>query len=232
MKPDQRAKVDAFAEALKKFQGTVAWVRESRCPDGHAEFEEELELQLRELGRQIYQGRLDALFAEERERVLKGRKPPGEARVRTRQLEGRFGRVKARRHGFTLRQGPASFPMDERLKLPEELYSHGLRRRISEEVRTQSVENAVARVDEMTGGHVPKRQALEQIDRAAQDFDAFYEERKREAPVNDTTGPSTLLMLSSDSKGILVVPSALKDATRKAAAEAGHDGARDRKSVV
>lgn len=223
MKPEKSAKVDLFAGATKSFSETISWVREDRCPDGHAEFEKELEEKLRELGRLVYQGRLDALFAEERERVLKGRRPAGVARVRSRQVESGFGRVAARRHGFTKKPEPAYFPLDERLKLPLELYSHRLRQRISEEVRTQSVENAVARVDEMTGGHVPKRQALEQIDRAARDFDTFYAERERTAPVNDTVEASALLMMSSDSKGILVVPDALKDATRKASAEAVHD---------
>ena len=51
--------------------------------------------------------------------------------------------------------------------------------------------------------------------RAAQDFDAFYADRKIAA--NDTLLPSALLVLSSDSKGITMRPESLRDAMRKEA---------------
>lgn len=111
------------------------------------------------------------LYAEEAER-LRRRPPRGKVRVRERQLEARFGRVVVTRHG--IRQAGAAvshFALDERLGLPREIYSLGLRREVAEEVRAQSWDQAVARVDAKTGGHVPKRQAEELAVRAAQDFD-------------------------------------------------------------
>ena len=52
--------------------------------------------------------------------------------------------------------------------------------------------------------------------RIARDFDAFYEERER--PANDAVTDTTLLVLSTDAKGVRMLPRALREATRKAAA--------------
>lgn len=221
----KRVSVDPYSEARKQFDDVLTWVDGGKCPDGHAELEQDLEQRLQELGRRVYQGRLDKLFFEERERVLKGRAPKGEARVRARELETRFGRVRVRRHGFR-HEGVTRFPVDRKLRLPREVYSHGLRRRVAEEVRTQSVSNSVDRVDETTAGHVPKRQAEQLMVRAAQDFESFYANKARAEPVNDVAAETDFLMLSSDAKGITVVPDALRDATRKEAKRARREEVR------
>jgi hypothetical protein len=53
--------------------------------------------------------------------------------------------------------------------------------------------------------------------RAAQDFDAFYEERQRRAHADAETGP--ILVLTVDGKGVVMRPEDLRAATRRAAAE-------------
>lgn len=219
--------VDPYGTARTQFDGIMQWIRGEQCPAGHAELEEGIEEQVRELARQLFQGRMDRLFYLERERVLKGRKPPGEARIRKRALETRFGRVAVRRHGFRASGALiTAFPLDRSLRLPPETYSHGLRKLVAEEVRAQSVDRSVERVDETTAGHVPKRQAEQLLVRAAQDFGDFYAMRERQDPANDQCHPSTLLMLSCDGKGIAMRPEALREATRKEAAREQHDATR------
>lgn len=212
--------VDPFAPVRAAFERMVAWADGTRCPDDHAELERELEIRGREVHRLMFQARLDRMFAEEAERMQR-RPPAGRLRVRGRFLETIFGRVRVRRYGVRrVGQQSSRFGLDRRLRLPGELYSMGLRRHVAEETRSQSWDRAVARLDTTTGGHVPKRQAEQLVERAAQDFDEFYAERGQREPVNDTTGAETLLVLSCDGKGIAMRPEALREATRKQADEA------------
>ena len=225
-KTQERPAVDVFVPVRAAFEELLAWANSERCPGHHADLEEEIELRGREIQRLLLQARFDKLFAEEADRMRR-RPPSGRVRARKRVLESRFGRVELRRHGVRRRgQMRARFALDDRLRLPREIYSMGLRRRIAEETRTQSWDQAVARVDATTGGHVPKRQAEQLVERAGRDFEAFYAERRRNEPVNDTAGPGTLLALSCDGKGIAVRAEALRDATRKQAQQAGREPVR------
>jgi hypothetical protein len=166
------AAVDPYAPAREAFEQMLAWIGGERCPEHHAEIERAIDERGREVHRLLLQGRLDQVFAEEAER-FRVRPPRGQVRVRHRQLESTFGRVVVRRHGVRRPQERASrFPLDGRLGLPREVYSLGLRRRVAEETRTQSWDTATARVDSTTGGHVPKRQAEELVERAACDLGA------------------------------------------------------------
>ncbi len=79
--------VDPYDAARTQFDGVMQWLEGEQCPAGHAELEADIEERVRELARRLFQGRVDRLFYLERERVLKGRKPPGEARIRKRALE-------------------------------------------------------------------------------------------------------------------------------------------------
>jgi hypothetical protein len=215
--------VDPFTPARIAFEEVISWAGSRRCPDHHAELEEQLEVRGREVLRLVMQGRCDKLFAEEAER-LRRRRACGRIRARRRLLESRFGRVGIWRHAIRARgRRRARFALDERLGLPREIYSMGLRRRVAEEARTQSLGQSVDRIDATTGGHVPKRQVEELIDRAAQDFEVFYQERQRQEPANDTAGAHAILALSCDGKGVAVRADALRDATRKQAEEAARD---------
>lgn len=219
----QPSTVDPFAAARAQFEEMLRHVGGAKAPEHHAEIEDAIAKAGKEVHRLVLQGRLAQMFAAEAGRFRK-RRPSGQIRERDRKLESRFGRVVVRRHGVR-RAGETTsrFPLDERLGLPKEIYSLGLRRLIAEETRVQSWEQAVARVDTTTGGHVPKRQAEELVARAAQDFDGYYAERLWSETANDTATPETLLVMSCDGKGTAMRPEALREATRKQAEQAQRD---------
>jgi hypothetical protein len=95
------------------------------------------------------------------------------------------------------------------------MYSLSLREEVSDAAVEASFDRSVARVDHATAGHVPKRQAEQEVVRAATDFEAFY--ATRTPPANDTLTAKALQVMSSDCKGVTMRPEALRDATRKAA---------------
>jgi hypothetical protein len=71
----------------------------------------------------------------------------------------------------------------------------------------------------MTARPIGKRQIEELVIRSAQDFEAFYDARQEET-VDQERGraPDKLLILSTDGKGIVMRPEALRPATAKKAA--------------
>lgn len=102
--------------------------------------------------------------------------------------------------------------MDRVLNFPAEQYSLPLRQRVAEQARSLAMNPTVEAIDRTTGAHVPKRQAEQLVLRASQDFDAFYAQRMQ--PANDTLSKKDLLVMTSDSKGIAMVPNGLRPATR------------------
>ena len=134
------------------------------------------------------------------------------ARASERQLESLLGRVPVPRLAY---QEPGTHdlhPMDAALNLPREMYSHGLRRMVAKEAARASFEEVVEIVRDYTGNEIGKRQVEELAVRAAQDFDAFYEQR---AASRDPK--ADLLILSTDGKGIVMRHEDLREGTRLAA---------------
>ena len=216
---------DAFPAAYAYFDGILAWLASPSAPREHSALETGLKVRGDELMRLAYQAHLDRLsMLESAEARRAGKKEGVSVRSRTRQLESTFGRVQLRRLGWKSAGAAARFPLDEQLNLPADVYSHPLRRRTAEEARRGSWEQAVETVDGTTAAHVPKRQAEEITARAAQDFDAFYAER--DVPANHTSSADALLVLSTDCKGITMLPGSLRDATRKEAEEAAASAVR------
>jgi hypothetical protein len=114
--------------------------------------------------------------------------------------------------------------MDQQLSLPPEVYALSLREEVAIAAVEASFDRSVERVDHCTAGHVPKRQAEQEVIRAATDFAAFYETRTR--PANDTLSTKALQVMSSDCKGVTMLPEALREATRKQAEAAKADPVR------
>jgi len=183
----------------------------------HAELEDRLSADAREVFRQLFQDHVD-LRAEHEERlegvvgaagVVHGAVEAGHDRP----LATVFGEVEVSRLAYRHRGEKNLYPADACLNLPTELYSHGLRRMAAVEPSRGSFDEAVAAIEGAAGQHVPKRQVEELARRAAVDFEAFYEQAGRAR-----AGPGDLVVISADGKGIVMRPEALGPGTAKAAA--------------
>jgi hypothetical protein len=205
---------DLFRPAREQFEQMVLWLTSPGAPVEHSGLEDGISERGQEVMRLLYQGHLNQLSARERKEATEPEEGVA-VRPRSRQLESKFGRVRLRRLGHKSAGGRVRYPLDERLNLPADLYSHPVRRRMAREAQRGSWQQAIQNVGETTAAHVPKRQAEEITVRAAQDFDTFYAERANAA--NDTVSKDAVQALSCDSTGITMRPESLRDATRKQA---------------
>jgi hypothetical protein len=182
----------------------------------HAELEDRLSLDMREVVRQLYQDHLD-LRSEHEERLevvnAEGSRHGAVETGHSRRLATVFGEVTVRRLAYRHRGEENLYPADAALALPEEIYSHGLRRFAAEESSRGSFDETVAAIERSSGQHVPKRQVEELTRAAAVDFEAYYEQAKAAEAT-----PGDVLVISADGKGIAMRPDALRPATAKAAA--------------
>jgi hypothetical protein len=144
----------------------------------HRELEEWLEVEGRELLRQMYQDHLD---------VRAQREPRMEAVVGTdgvvrRSIEAGherglltvFGKVQMTRLAYRRRGHANLHPADSDLNLPVELHSHGLRRVAVMEAARGAFDGVREAIRRGTGQRLGKRRLETLVQRAATDFDAFY----------------------------------------------------------
>src|SRR5215211_2184202 len=123
---------DGFAASTSTFTEILGWLGQDQTVLTHAEIEDRLDIEGRELLRQMYQDRLDLCAERERRLVevadadgaLRGTAEPG----RERALATMFGQVMVTRIAYRARGLPDLHPADAVLNLPAETHSHGLRR--------------------------------------------------------------------------------------------------------
>jgi hypothetical protein len=127
-----------------------------------------------------------------------------------------FGPVRVERISFRAKDSSKLHPLDAKLNLPKESYSHGVCRRVAEEVSKNSFDETVSTIESTTGASVPKRQAEQLSKRAAQDFDGFYAQRKKDSR-KESTQTGSIVVVSVDGKGVVMRNEDLREATRKAA---------------
>jgi len=189
----------------------------------HSEIEKLIGREGNEVLRRLFQGHLDVRGPGEATDEVEGsdgvRRPY--ARMMERRLKTVFGVVTVDRTTYSAHETPYLAPRDAELNLPPELYSHGVQRRVANEVSKISFDASVEAIAETTGTTVPKRQAEQLAARAAVDFDAFYGERRAET-VREADKTSDILALSADGKGVVMRKDALREATRKAAETRTH----------
>ena len=169
--------------------------------------------------RALLQAHYDVRAAQEREVAVNARDGAKRERLRSsiRKLETLVGEVEVQRLLYQGDGVEGLAPLEAVLALPEEKYSHEVRRMAAEESAQGSFDEAAERIEKRTGAHVPKRQIEELTIRAAQDFDAFYAARLREPEAG-----TELVVLSFDDKGIAMRHEDLREATRKAAEATPH----------
>jgi hypothetical protein len=132
-----------------------------------------------------------------------------------------FGEVEVERTVYSKPGATSLAPKEAMLNLPERSYSHALRQRVAKEAVKGSFDEATLAIRQQTGVLVPKRQAEEIVVSAARDFEAFYEEREKDA-LRRVTKANEILVLTTDGKGVTMLKEGLREATRKRAEETVH----------
>ena len=211
---------DHFAAAQERFADVLAFMRSKEAlAMTHSDMERELEVRSREAQRLAFQGWLDQLAPGRAQAPVvdaEGQPRTPKPDLDARNLDIVFGRVRVQRTGYGAKGQSSLHPLDAQLNLPVEVYSHELRRRVAKEASKSAFDETVATLREHTGTAVSKRQVEQLAQRAAQDFDAFYATRRQEgdAPGDDT---GSVLVLTSDAKGVPMYTCDLRPETRKKA---------------
>jgi len=219
-----RAIQDQFDEARMEFEDLIAQLRAPTAAGlTHSQAEDLIEGQGREVLRQLLQGWLDSRGAGDVGPAWGGQDGVRhtQRRLHSRALESLFGTVQVERLGDGASGQESVHPLDAALNLPEERYSHAVRKKVAVEAARHSFEEVVAAIGEHTGAQVPKRQAEELCQRAAQDFEAFYTQRRVQSQVPPATA-GAIVVLTTDGKGVPMRKDALRPQTRKAAAGTTH----------
>lgn len=213
---------DPFAASHDIFEALVGWLGHAEAAAlSAAELEERLQVQSREVFRQLFADYLE-LRARDEPRLSLVVDAQGTAHGtvevgHTRPLMTVFGEVVVRRIAYRKRGRSNLYPADAGLNLPTEKQSHGLRKLAAVESSRGSFDEAVQAIARASGQNVGKRQVEELAAVAAVDFESFYAQRQPPAGTADD-----LLVLQVDGKGIVMRPDALRRATAKAAAKARH----------
>jgi len=212
------ASVDKFASSREQFESIVASLESpAALRMSHAELEDHLTREGRELQRRLLQEHLDLKSgAEVRLPAVEGSDGirRQEARVLPIGLGSVFGGVRVGRIVYQGVGVAGLAPMDAVLNLPTGYYSYGIRKLVAEHAAKDSFEEVVAEVQSITGTTVHKRQVEALAIAAAVDFDEFY----ALWPVEQAElVPWAHIVLSFDGKGIVMRREDLREATRKAA---------------
>ncbi|TGA85258.1 hypothetical protein [Streptomyces sp. MZ04] len=175
----------------------------------HHELEELLETRGRDLLRQVFQDHLDLRERREREAVER-RRPhvigsDGLLRPRLETGHGRllatvFGTVKVSRCAWRRLEAANVHPADAALSLPRGRHSHGLARLAVQAATRMSYDASLEAICRRCGPVLGKRRLGGLVVEAARDIDTFYDAR-----IFQPCTPATVLVLSVDGKGIVMV---------------------------
>src|SRR5437879_5046535 len=120
-------------------------------------------------------------------------------RLGTRSLTTVFGTVELVRMGYSRPGAPSLFPLDQALALPARSFSYELQRRLVKVAVQNPFLESVQTIAELTGVAVSKGSLEQILPDAAQDFDAFYQQR------SVATAAGSILVAAVDGKGIPMV---------------------------
>ena len=219
-----RAIQDQFDEARMEFEDLIAQLGAPPAAGlTHSQAEDLIEGQGREVLRQLLQGWLDNRGAGDVGPAWRGQDGVRhtQRRLHNRALESLFGTVQVERLGYGASGQESVHPLDAALNLPEERYSHAVRKTVAVEAARNSFEEVVAAMGEHPGAQGPKRQAEELCQRAAQDFEAFSTQRRVQSQGPPATA-GAIVVLTTDGKGVPMRTDALRPQTRKAAEGTTH----------
>ncbi len=219
--PAQNLVAEPFAQAEAQFATILSHLSsEEAGAMTHSELERELEAQGRELLRRLLQEHLELRSPGKASGPVRDAQGTERSPTRSheRTLGSIFGPVQVRRVGYGAEGSASLHPLDSELNLPPERYSHEVRRQAAVESAKGSFDEALESLGRHSGTKVPKRQLEELVQRAAVDFDTFYEQRS----VSTEAATGSLMILSFDGKGVVMRKEDLREATRKAAEKRQH----------
>ena len=196
-----------------------------------SELERFLNKQFQDMAREALQAKLNMIGSLEAETVVKGCdgvfRPQKKLRDRT--IGTIFGDVTYERWGYSAARGESLFPADGHLNLSPDKYTLEVRRLVSEDVTRSSFDETLEFLSRRTAATVPKRQGIELANSAAEDFVDFYNSKatmREDSAVTSqavtTNEDVSLLILTTDGKGIVMRPDGLRESTRKAAEKEQH----------
>jgi hypothetical protein len=218
LKPDQ---ADAYAPAQEKFDSIKSRLRSAQAKNWTvSDLEQYLDVNGREILRLFAQGFLDEQGpgCVTRTVVDSNGQEHTHQRLHSRTITIIFGDVILNRQGYGGRGLESLHPLDAKLNLPPESYSHSLQRRLAEATAKESYDETVSSIRNQTGVSVPKRQVEQSARRAARDFNQFYQQQRSQTACEvKLTGE--ILVLTTDGKGVPMRKQDLREATRKAAEE-------------
>jgi len=111
------------------------------------------------------------------------------------------------------------FPKDGQLNLPLDIYSFGGPKWLVQEVIKGSFGEAVETLKQLIGIRIPLKSASKIVLEAAKDFYPFYEQTNSYERKQDN---SSLLIITLDGKGIVMIQCDLREPTRKKAENQTH----------
>ncbi len=212
---------DEFDVAYDELGEIIDFLRDSKSRElSHADLEAAVNERGRELLRVLFQSHIDSrgsgaaagqvCGADGVERNME--------RLHDRGLSTIFGEVRVKRLGYGADGVNSLHPLDAELNLPVGEYSLGVRRIAAEQASQVSFDDTVQALFERTGKVIGKRQVEELVQCSTLDFDAFYAQRSP-----DISQPSSsILAISTDGKGVVMVPEDLREQTKKAAKAQSH----------
>jgi hypothetical protein len=136
-------------------------------------------------------------------------------RARLRKMRTKFGVIEYERSGFSAPESDSIMPKDASLNVPANGYSFGLQMLVSEEVAKGSFSDAQSSVKRETGVKVSTSQIQNISQYVSQDFDEFYASRR----TGQTAPKGDIVVMTTDSKGVVMRKEDLREETRDRAEE-------------
>lgn len=217
---------DQFAGARTIFEGFVGKLSDDNALSmTHDQLEGLVAGEGRELLRQLLEDHLQLrTVLEQKQAAVQGvdKVNRNHVRQRTVKMTTMVGAVDVTRLTYGARGTTSLVPADAQLNMPAESFSFTVRERVAWLASRMSFDDVVEEFQRAHGVMLGKRQVEELARRAAVDFDAYYAVRDQLAVGDPPASQSALpfLVLSTDAKGVVMLPDSLRAQTQKRAKSA------------